>query len=82
MLLKIMFQFFMRSSELFSKPSRPTRFSNQLNIITIYTKLAEVLFNIYRGPFIGMYKFSDISKDAFKTIIIKKAIKRFTSIFF
>ena len=42
-----MFQFFMGPSELFSKPSRPTRFDNQFNnIIRIYTKLVEVLFNI------------------------------------
>ena len=48
-----MFHIFMGSapsqiSELFSKPSRPTRFSNQFNIIRINTEVGRSSFQ-YRG---------------------------------
>ena len=64
-------------SGLFSKPSRPTRFSNQFSIIRINTEVGRSSFQ-YRGLVIWNFinkkvKFSNISKDAFKTIIRKQS---------
>ena len=77
-----MFHIFMGSapsqiSELFSKPSRPKRFSNQFNIIRINTEVGRSSFQ-YTGLVIWNFinkkvKFSNISKYAFKTIIRKQS---------
>ena len=64
-------------SELFSKPSRPTRFSNKFNIIRINTEVGRSSFqhtSLVIWNFINKkVKFSNISKDAFKTIIRKQS---------
>ena len=64
-------------SELFSKPSRPKRFSNQFNIIRINTEVGRSSFQ-YTGLVIWNFinkkvKFSNISKYGFKTIIRKQS---------
>ena len=72
-------------SELFSKLSRPSRFSNQFNIIRINTEVGRSSFQ-YKGSVIWYLinkkvKFSSISKDAFK-IIIRKQSKDLVQFFF
>ena len=61
--------------DLFSKSTRSTRFSNQFNIIRVKTELGRSSLQ-YRGPNIWnflnkMIKFSDISKESFKSILRK-----------
>lgn len=71
-------------SELFSKLSRPARFSNQFNIIKINAEVGHSFQ--YKGSVIWnlinkKVKFSSISKDAFK-IIIRKQSKDLVQFFF
>ena len=63
-------------SELFSKPSRPSKFGNQFNITRLNNELRRRSSSQYRALVIWNFinnKFSNISKDAFKTIIRKQS---------